>query len=66
MTFELVRWGCPNTAAIVALAIMPIVALTTVPARPPELQPDVAAAICLSAAECAVTTAAAAPAITLE
>ena len=29
MTFELVRMGWPNTAAIVALAMMPIVALTT-------------------------------------
>lgn len=29
MTFELVRYGWPNTAAILALVAMPIVALTT-------------------------------------
>ena len=29
MTFDLVRLGLPNTAALVALAIMPVVALTT-------------------------------------
>lgn len=31
MNFELVRAGWPNTAAIVALAIMPIVALCAAP-----------------------------------
>ena len=64
MTFELVRWGWSNTAAIVALAAMPIVALTTVPDQRPT-QPSAAAAICLSAAECAVT-ATAAPEIAAE
>ena len=29
MTFDLVRMGWPNTAAILALAVMPIVALAT-------------------------------------
>ena len=29
MTFDIIRLGLPNTAAIVALAIMPVVALTT-------------------------------------
>ena len=28
MTFDMVRLGLPNTAALVALAIMPVVALT--------------------------------------
>ena len=30
MTFDLIRVGWPNTAAILALAMMPMVALTTV------------------------------------
>jgi hypothetical protein len=29
MTFELVRLGWPNTAAILALAVMPVVALSS-------------------------------------
>ena len=29
MTFDMIRLGLPNTAALVALAIMPVVALTT-------------------------------------
>lgn len=29
MTFDLIRAGWPNTAAILALALMPIVALAT-------------------------------------
>jgi hypothetical protein len=33
MTFEMVRMGWPNTGAIVALAIMPVVALATMPQR---------------------------------
>ena len=35
MTFDLVRIGWPNTAAILALAMMPIVALATVADRRP-------------------------------
>jgi hypothetical protein len=31
MMFELIRAGLPNTAAILALAIMPVVALATLP-----------------------------------
>ena len=30
MTFEMVRMGWPNTAAIVVLAVMPIVSLATI------------------------------------
>ena len=36
MTFDLVRIGWPNTAAILALAIMPIVALATWPIGAPR------------------------------
>ena len=36
MTFELVRIGWPNTAAVLALAVLPIVSLTTSAERRPE------------------------------
>ena len=69
MTFDLVRMGWPNTAAILALAVMPIVAL----ASPTGPRPYVAhvqqvepAAICLTSAECLTTVAAAAPETVLE
>lgn len=57
MTFGLVRLGWPNTAAILALAIMPIVALTTAPQR--QLAPVAVvqiepATICLTLVECTV------------
>ena len=46
MTFELVRMGWPNTAAILALAIMPVVALTARdrPAAAAQLQVEQAEA----------------------
>jgi hypothetical protein len=68
MTFELMRAGWPNTAAILALAIMPIVALTVATERQPAVveQPAVVqqtapAAFCLTPAECTVIAAVAAP-----
>jgi hypothetical protein len=61
MTFELVRWGWPNTVAIIALAMMPIVA-SIADQRPvaavTAIEP---AAICLTLAECTVVAAAASP-----
>ena len=57
MTFDMVRLGLPNTAALVALAIMPVVALTTLadPRPPVEIE---AAAICQASAGCAQLAAA--------
>ena len=46
MTFELVRYNWPNTAAILALAVMPIVALTTLA----QDRPRAAEAACMVAA----------------
>ena len=63
MTFKLVRMGWPNTAAILALAIMPIMALTAEPERHrPVVQAEQteAAAICLTPADCPAVAAAAA------
>jgi hypothetical protein len=64
MTFGLIRAGWPNTAAILALAMMPIVALATVDdrrsasVRAEQIEP---ATICLTLAECAVVAAAEVP-----
>jgi hypothetical protein len=69
MTFDLVRIGWPNTVAILALAIMPIVALTATAGRRPtaaqaeRIEP---ATICLTLAECTSIMAAAAPETVLE
>ena len=46
MNFELVRVGWPNTVAIVALAIMPIMSLATVPQRGEAAAQTVDATIC--------------------
>lgn len=69
MTFDLVRMGWPNTAAILALAVMPLVALATVTDRRPDaaqIQQIEPAAICLTLAECSIASAAAAPETILE
>ena len=69
MTFDLVRMGWPNTAAILALAVMPMVALASASGpRPNNVQIEQVepAAICLTSAECSVTVAAAAPQTVLE
>ena len=62
MTFELVRAGLPNTAAILALAMMPIVTLAVATERhPAAVQRTEPATLCLTLAECAVIAAVAAP-----
>jgi hypothetical protein len=64
MTFDLIRLGLPNTAAIVALAIMPVVALTTLPDPWPAAGPVEqveAATICQAPVACAEIAVAAAP-----
>jgi len=70
MIFNLVRMGLPNTAAILALAILPVVvALTAAPERRPATaaaEQSEPAAICLTAGECAVIASAAAPETILE
>ena len=69
MTFDLVRMGWPNIAAILALAVMPVVALTAAPERrllAVQIEQTEPAAICLTSAECPVTIAAAAPATLME
>ena len=69
MRFDLVRMGWPNTAAILALAIMPIMALTiATDQQPPAVQAEQAepAAVCLTMAECTVIAVAAAPEAALE
>jgi hypothetical protein len=63
MTFKLVRMGWPNTAAILALAIMPIVALTAEPERHRTAVDNgqaEAAAICPMLADCPAVAAVAA------
>jgi hypothetical protein len=62
MTFELVRWGWPNTAAILALAVMPIMASVAAPQPNATTAPVAPAAICLTQAECHVVAADAAAA----
>lgn len=69
MTFDLVRMGWPNTAAILALAIVPVVALTAATDRRPaaiQVEQIEFAAICLTLAECSVVAAAAVPETVLE
>jgi hypothetical protein len=69
MTFELVRMGWPNTAAILALAVMPVVVLATTSDRRPDaaqVQQVEPASFCLTLAECSATVAAAAPETVLE
>jgi hypothetical protein len=61
MTFELVRIGWPNTAAILALAIMPIVAFAAAPDRSfkeATAQRTAIAAMCPAATEHALLVAA--------
>ena len=47
MSFELVRIGWPNTVAIVALAVMPMVSLAALPQRSEAAAPTInSATIC--------------------
>lgn len=60
MTFELVRWNWPNTAAILALAVLPVVAMaaTLDHAAPPRATYAAApASPCQSVAELTTTAA---------
>jgi hypothetical protein len=69
MTFDLVRIGWPNTAAILALAVMPVLVLTAGPDRQPsavQLEQTEPATVCLTIAECSAIMAAAAPETVLE
>jgi hypothetical protein len=66
MTFDLVRAGWPNTVAILALAIMPILALTAGTDRRPATAQAEPAAICQTLAECTLAAAVAAPETVLE
>ena len=63
MTFDMIRLGLPNTAALAALAFMPIVALTTLtdprPAAGPIEQAE-PATICQAPVACAEIAVAAA------
>jgi hypothetical protein len=66
MTFELVRIGWPNTAAILALALMPVLALTAATDRRPNViaSERIEASICQPSAGCIEIAAAAAAADT--
>jgi hypothetical protein len=59
MTFDLVRVGWPNTAAILTLAIMPVMALTTPPDRRLAAILVEPAAICQTSPACSTVIAAA-------
>ncbi len=65
MTFDMIRLGLPNTAALVALAIMPVVALTTLADPRPaagQVEQIEPATICQVPVACAeIVVAAAAP-----
>jgi len=62
MTFDLVRMGWPNTAAILALAIMPVMALTAPPDRrlaAVQVEQAEPAAMCQTSPACSMVIAAA-------
>ena len=68
MTFDMIRLGWPNTAAILGLAIMPIVALT-MPTQPPvsvQAEQIEAAAICRTPTGCAMIAVAVTPETVME
>jgi hypothetical protein len=69
MTFDLMRIGFPNTAAILALAAIPFMTLATMAERQPAnivVEQTEAAANCLTPAACSVILAAADPQLALE
>ena len=67
MTFNLMRWGFPNTAAILALAALPFVAtLTDWQPRQTATARTEAAAVCPQANACAAVGAVALPELILE
>ena len=58
MTFEFVRWNGPNVAAIMALAVVPMLALATIsPPAASLARQNEAAAICQTAGECTLVAA---------
>ena len=69
MTFDMIRLGWPNTAALVALAIMPVVALTTLADPRPaagQVEQIEPATICQAPVACMEMAVAAAPAFVPE
>jgi hypothetical protein len=64
MSFELVRFGWPNTAAVLALAVLPMVSLMALPQTDAVARTADAATICSPAG--AVTMATLLPASTAE
>jgi hypothetical protein len=69
MTFDTIRLGLPNTAVLVALAIMPVVALTTLADPGPaagQVEQIEPATICRAPVACAEIALAAALASVLE
>ena len=69
MTFDMIRLGLPNTAALVALAIMPVVALTTLADPRPaagQVEQIEPATICQVPVACTEIALAAAPGFVLE
>jgi hypothetical protein len=69
MTFDMIRLGLPNAAALVALAIMPVVALTTLSDPPPaagQVEQAEPATICQASVACAEIAVAAAAEFVLE
>lgn len=59
MTFEMVRIGWPNTAAILLLAAMPVIALTTTTDLRSQAGQIEAAAVCQTVDACSFAAAAA-------
>jgi len=57
MNFELVRAGWPNTVAIVALAMMPIVSVAAASSQNPVATASAAATICQPPADGAIALA---------
>jgi hypothetical protein len=67
MTFNLIRWGFPNSAAILALAALPFVAtIADWQPRPSTTGRIATAAICPAASDCATVAAGALPELILE
>jgi hypothetical protein len=69
MTFDMIRLGLPNTAVLVALAIMPVVALTTLAGPRPaagQVEQVEPATMCQAPVACEEIALAAAPAVVLE
>jgi hypothetical protein len=69
MTFDMIRLGLPNTAALIALAVMPVVALTTLADPRPaagQVEQIEPATICRGQVACTEIVVAAAPGFVLE